>query len=71
MGRLRSEKEGSQVTVKVIGSGVRFLESVVSVLGGLRVAELGVPEVERELVRPPRVRLCHGGRKMREQRLYL
>ena len=71
MGRLGSEKEGLWVMVKVMGSRVRALESVVSVSGGFRVAELGVPEAEWELVRPPRVRLCRGGRKMREQRLYI
>lgn len=32
VGRLGSEKTGPQVRVKVIGSGVRALESVVSVL---------------------------------------
>lgn len=34
VGRLGSEKTGLQVRVKVIGSGVRALESVVSVPGG-------------------------------------
>lgn len=33
VGRLGSEKKGPWVTVKVIGSGVRALESVVSTLG--------------------------------------
>lgn len=40
VGRLGSEKKGPWVMVKVIGSGVRVLEPVVSVLGGVRIVEL-------------------------------
>lgn len=38
--------------MKIIGSGLRVLESVVSVLGGVRIWELGVLEGEQKYVRP-------------------